>query len=171
MAPRAVDVNWLSAMVASPQNQICYHHARFFAGLDTAAPPGRGTSAGQVQVSPADASGYVSAKNLKLQKLSIAFLKKCARIESTILMEVYISWPMLLVTLASAAVPALRAAPWALSLRATTTTSSTPAPASIAAPALVPAPWALSPRANDQKNSAGSSGAVFINCVSFSLCT
>ena len=42
------------------------------------------------------------------------------------------------------------------------TTSSTPAPALIAAPALVPAPWVLSPRANDQKNSAGSSGAVFL---------
>ena len=81
-------------------------------------------------------------------------------------MEVYILWPMLSVTLASAAVPALMAAPWARSLRATLSTSSTPAPASIAAPALVPAPWALSPRANDQKNSAGNPGVVFYIVVS-----
>ena len=55
-------------------------------------------------------------------------------------MEVYILWPMLSVTLASAAVPALTVAPWAPSLRATPSTSSTLAPALIAVPALAPAP-------------------------------
>ena len=64
-------------------------------------------------------------------------------------MEVYFSWHMLSLTLASAAVPALTLAPWALFLRALITTSSATL-ASPAALALVPAPWAPSSRANYQ---------------------
>jgi hypothetical protein len=62
-------------------------------------------------------------------------------------MEVYFSWHMLSLTLASAAVPALTLALWALSLRVLTTTSSATL-ASPAALALAPAPWAPSLRAN-----------------------
>jgi len=62
-------------------------------------------------------------------------------------MEVYFSWHMLSLTLASAAVPALTLALWALSLRVLTTTSSVTL-ASPAALALVPAPWAPLSRAN-----------------------
>jgi hypothetical protein len=64
-----------------------------------------------------------------------------------ILLEVYSSWHMLLPTLASAAALALTPAPWALSPRALTTTSSA-TPAFPAALALALAPWALSLRAN-----------------------
>jgi hypothetical protein len=57
------------------------------------------------------------------------------------------SWHMLSLTLASAAVPALTLALWALSLRVLTTTSSATL-ASPAALALAPAPWAPLSRAN-----------------------
>ena len=109
-------------------------------------------------------------KILKLQKLSIAFFKNCARIESTILMEVYISWPMLLVTLASAAAPALTVAPWAQSPRATLSMLSTPAPALIAAPVPVPAPWAQFPRADRQKNDAGRPALFFYTIFEKQYC-
>ena len=62
-------------------------------------------------------------------------------------MEVYFSWHMLSLTLASAAVPALTPAPWALFPRALITTSLATL-ASPAALALAPAPWALLLRAN-----------------------
>ena len=81
-------------------------------------------------------------------------------------MEVYFSWHMLSLTLASAAVPALTLALWALSLRVLTTTSSATL-ASPAALALVPAPWAPSSRANYltslmPKKQHRISGAVFV---------
>jgi hypothetical protein len=81
-------------------------------------------------------------------------------------MEVYFSWHMLSLTLASVAVPALTLALWALSLRVLTTTSSATL-ASPAALALVPAPWAPLSRANYltfsmPKKQHRISGAVFL---------
>ena len=69
-------------------------------------------------------------------------------------MEVYRSWLMLSVTLASVAVPVLTVAPWALSPRVTLSTSSTPVPALIAAPAPALAPWVPSLRAKMPKKTA-----------------
>jgi len=85
-------------------------------------------------------------------------------------MEVYFSWHMLSLTLASAAVPALTLALWALSLRALITTSSVTL-ASPAALALVPAPWAPLSRANllnlilMPENSAGNPALFFFDTL------
>jgi hypothetical protein len=85
------------------------------------------------------------------------------------------SWHMLLPTLASAAVPALTLALWALSPRALTTTSS----ATLAFPAalaLAPAPWAPSLRANYQslltdacKKQHRISGAAFLSKYEYNI--
>ena len=90
-------------------------------------------------------------------------------------MEVYFSWHMLSLTLASAAVPALTLALWALSLRVLTTTSSATL-ASPAALALAPAPWAPSLRANYQslltdacKKQHRISGAAFLSKYEYNI--
>ena len=74
----------------------------------------------------------------------------------------YLLWPMSSAMLASAVVPALTPAPWALSLRVLTVTRLTPALAWTAVLALIPAPWVLFLRANEEQTTPAAMPVLFL---------